>query len=119
MEWLIEKLTDLFRPWHDNGLPEDLGFGAIDASLYVRESMKRFAWLSAQETMAFGVFEIIGMQYAPRAARAWWPTGPIGLARGPSRIRLRAESADGGRAGLDLGPQLEGQEARIGPLNRC
>jgi hypothetical protein len=71
--WLAEKLTDLFRPWHDDGLPEDLGFGVIDKSPYVRGSMSRFAWLSAQEKMPFGVFEIVGLEYAPRAARAWWP----------------------------------------------
>jgi hypothetical protein len=71
--WLAEKLTDLCRPWHDDGLPDELAFGEIEAWGFVRGSMDRAARLAVSEDVPFGVFGIIGIAYARRAARAWWP----------------------------------------------
>lgn len=36
--------------------------------------MGRAARLSEGLNVPFGVFDVIGIEYAPRAARAWWPT---------------------------------------------
>lgn len=73
MGWLVEKLTDLLRPWHDDGLPEELAVGDIEAWGFVRGAMVRCAKMAAECDVAFGVFDIIGIEYARRAARAWWP----------------------------------------------
>ncbi len=73
VEWLAERLTDLFRPWHDDGLPEELAFGEIETWALVRGSMRRFAQFAVDFEMPCGVFGIIGLEYARRAARAWWP----------------------------------------------
>jgi|GEM_PF-3711998 len=73
MGWLTEKLTDLLRPWHDDGLPEELAFGEIEAWGFVRGAMERYAKMAVACDVAFGVFGIIGIEYARRAARAWWP----------------------------------------------
>ena len=73
MEWIAEKLADLFRPWHDSGLPEDLEFGEIEAWLFVRGSMARHAELAVRLDVPFGVFGVIGIGYARRAARVWRP----------------------------------------------
>ena len=74
MEWLAEKLTDLFRPWHHDRLPAELAFGEIEAWGFVRGSMSRSARMAASLDVEFGVFAIIGIGYARRAAREWWPT---------------------------------------------
>ncbi len=73
MEWLAEKLTDLYRPWYDDGLPEELAFGEIEGWGFVRGSMARAARMAVGLGVAFGVFGVIGIGYARRAARAWWP----------------------------------------------
>lgn len=73
MEWLAEKLTDLYRPWYDDGLPEELVFGDIEAWGFVRGAMTRAARMAVGLDVAFGVFGVIGIGYARRAARAWWP----------------------------------------------
>lgn len=73
MNWLSEKLTDLLRPWHDDGLPEELAFREIEAWVFVRGSMTRFAKMAVRLDVPFGVFGIIGIEYARRAAWAWWP----------------------------------------------
>jgi hypothetical protein len=73
VEWLAEKLTDLFRPWHDHGLPEGLAFGEIEAWGFVRGAMGRAARLAVSLGVPFGVFGVIGIKYARRAAGAWWP----------------------------------------------
>jgi hypothetical protein len=33
---LADAFTDLFRPWHDDGLPEELAFGEIEARQELR-----------------------------------------------------------------------------------
>jgi hypothetical protein len=73
VEWLADKLTALFRPWHNDGLPEELAFGEIVGWVFVRGSMTRAARLAVEFDVPFGVFGIIGIAYARRAARAWWP----------------------------------------------
>jgi hypothetical protein len=73
VEWLVEKLTDLFRPWLDDGLSEELEFGEIQLWGFVRGAMRRTARMAVDLDVAFGVFGIIGIAYARRAARAWWP----------------------------------------------
>ncbi|MDR3633549.1 MAG: hypothetical protein P4L84_06915 [Isosphaeraceae bacterium] len=73
LEWLAEKLTDLFRPWHDDGLPAELAFGEIEAWGFVRGSMSRCARMAEGLNVPFGVFGVIGIGYARRAARALWP----------------------------------------------
>jgi hypothetical protein len=66
-------IADLLRPWHDNGLPEELQFGEIEAEGFVREAMHRAAGFSVEGGFAFGIFQVIGLEYAARAARAWRP----------------------------------------------
>ncbi len=73
MEWLCERLTDLFRPWHDNRLPEELAFGEIVSWGFIRGGMARTARLAVDLDVDFGVFAIIGIECAPRAASAWRP----------------------------------------------
>lgn len=73
MKWLSEKLTDLYRPWYHNGLPEELSFGEIEAWGFVRGAMERAARGAVKLNLKLGVFEVIGTEYARRAARAWWP----------------------------------------------
>lgn len=73
MEWLAEKLTDLYRPWFDDGLPEELAFGDIEAWGAIHGAMARAARMAVGLNIAFGVFGIIGIEYAHRAARAWRP----------------------------------------------
>jgi hypothetical protein len=71
--WVADKLTDLFRPWHVDGLPEELAFGEIEGWWFIRGAMGRAAFLASRSDIAFGVFGVIGIEYARRAARAWWP----------------------------------------------
>ncbi len=73
MGWLAEKLTALFRPWHHDGLPEELAFGEIEAWVFVRGMMDRHARMAVKCHVPFGVFGIIGLEYADRAVRAWLP----------------------------------------------
>jgi hypothetical protein len=73
MGWPTEKLADLFRAWHSNGLPAELAFGEIEAWNFVRGAMERAAYMAVKCGVPFGVFGVIGIEYAPRAARAWWP----------------------------------------------
>lgn len=73
MSWFVEKLTDLFRFFHDDKLPVELAFGEIKSWGFVRGSMERAARLSAGRDVPFGVFNIIGIEHAPRAARTRWP----------------------------------------------
>jgi hypothetical protein len=73
MDRIAEKLVELFRPWYRNGLPEDLQFGEIELWNFTRDYMHRMARLSVANGFPFGVFDMIGQEYARRAARAWWP----------------------------------------------
>ena len=54
-----ERLDDLCRPWHDNGLPDELQFTEIENWKFKREYMRRMASLSVASGFAFGVFRII------------------------------------------------------------
>ena len=73
MGWLVEKLADLFRPWHEDGLPEESAFGEVEAWGFVRGGMERWAQTSVRLNVPFGVFGVIGIEHARRAARAWRP----------------------------------------------
>lgn len=71
--WLVEKLTDLYRPWYHDGLPEDMAFGDIVGRRFVCGMMERTARMAVAVDVAFGVFGVIGIEYASRAARVCWP----------------------------------------------
>jgi len=73
VEWLAEKITDLLRPFYEDGLPEELSFGDIESWGFVRGSMNRAARLAVSQKVDFGVFGVLGIGYARRAARVWWP----------------------------------------------
>jgi hypothetical protein len=73
VQWLGDKLTNLLRPWHDNKLPRALAFEDIEAYRFTWGAMERAAKLSVNMNMEFGVFGVIGIKYASRASRAWWP----------------------------------------------
>lgn len=73
MEWFAEKLTDLYRPWYHDGLPEGLEFGEIHAWRFARGSMTRSARMAVAMDITFGIFRLLGIEYAQRAAQAWRP----------------------------------------------
>ena len=103
VEWLADKLTDLFRPWYDDGLPEELAFGEIEAWGFVRGGMGRAAFLALGSDVAFGVFGVIGIEYARRAARAWWPPERLLMENVSCAFAPVATRAGAGR----LVPQLQ------------
>lgn len=73
VEWLAAKITDLFRPWYDPGLPDELAFGEIKHWWIIGGAMGRAARMAVSLDIEFGVFGIIGIECAHRAARAWLP----------------------------------------------
>src|SRR5260221_5029860 len=74
MQRLFLWIVSLLRPWHDNGLSDDLQFVEIEGEFFVRGAMLRAAKLSVAVDIAFGIFDMIGKEFAQRAARAWRPT---------------------------------------------
>jgi hypothetical protein len=73
VEWLADKLTSFYRPWYNDGLSDELASREIEAWGFVRGAMGRAARLAVGTGIPFGVFDIIGIDYSRRAARAWWP----------------------------------------------
>jgi hypothetical protein len=73
MQRLFVWIASQLRPLHDNGLPEELQYGEIEYEDYIRGEMLRTAHLSHGVDVAFGIFQLIGLQYARRADRAWRP----------------------------------------------
>lgn len=76
MRWLqkiLGKITDHFRPWHANGLPEQLQLEPMEAELFYREEMWRNGSMAASLNVPFGIFDTIGIKYARQAAWAWRP----------------------------------------------
>ncbi len=70
---VFQRVADLFRPWHDNGLPEELQFSENESPWAARGYMKRMAQMSAALNIAFGVIDVIGMQHADVVINAWRP----------------------------------------------
>ena len=73
MDHFREFLASVVRPFHDDGLPDHLAFGDIEGWGAIRGMMLRAARLTVRTGIDMGVFGILGMDYAPRAARACWP----------------------------------------------
>ena len=67
--WAAEKL----RPWHERRQPELLRHPPSSHAHFHRGAMMRAAGLSVSQEMTFGIFELIGAEFARRASRAWWP----------------------------------------------
>lgn len=66
-------LADQLRPLHKNGLDESLQIPPGTCSIFDREEMERMAGMSFDMQIAFGAFELIGLEYAKRASKAWRP----------------------------------------------
>src|SRR5438067_7803883 len=74
MRSLFLWIADTLRPWHDSGLPEELRFPEIPLEEFERGEMRRAArFASGPSGFPCGVFELVGMEYADRAVRAWGP----------------------------------------------
>src|SRR5262245_44945394 len=67
-------LTDQLRPWHDDGLSENLRLPDNPHWYFTKGEMLRCARLSVSQRMPFCVFKILGLDLATGAARAWRPT---------------------------------------------
>lgn len=68
-------IADWLRALHDNGLPANLRVPTGRANRFVRQAMLREAKSTTSLDMPFGIFKLIGAEYAPRAASAWRPRG--------------------------------------------
>src|SRR5665213_3444866 len=66
-------LADQLRPLHNDRLGEELQIPPGSCSVFDREDMQRMARMSFSLQITFGVFELLGLRYAKRAARAWRP----------------------------------------------
>lgn len=73
MDHFREILASAVRPFHDDGLPDHLAFGDIEGWGAIRGMMLRAARLTVSTGIDMGVFGVLGIDYARRAARAWWP----------------------------------------------
>lgn len=68
-----EILTYLSRPFIASSIPERLAMPAVEAEGYVRGKMEREASLAASEDFTLGVFDLLGVDEAHFASRAWRP----------------------------------------------
>lgn len=73
MEDLREWLTDLWRPWQTSCLPEELALPNERVSVLDANKMLRDARMGATCDLELGVFQILGVDEAHRAAPIWWP----------------------------------------------
>jgi hypothetical protein len=73
LEQFREWYTELFRPWHSSCLPEELSLPGERFSRFEAEQMLRNARLGSSTNCEFGVFQILGLDEARRAARIWSP----------------------------------------------
>lgn len=73
MKRFFSWLVDLLRPWHDNGLPENLRLPDNPYWYWTKGEMQREARLSVSQNMEFGVFQVLGRAYVSKAIKAWRP----------------------------------------------
>src|SRR6266480_7121789 len=73
MKHFFYWLADRLRPWHDDGLGEELRLPDNSERYFIRGAMLRAAGLSMSQNMAFGAFQVLGLEHARRAAGAWRP----------------------------------------------
>src|SRR3954454_7980375 len=69
LDWLTEKLRPLYR----TRLPEELRQPEIPLAVFHRGAMKRAASLAVSAQVPFGIFRVIGLRHAAKAARVWRP----------------------------------------------
>jgi hypothetical protein len=74
MKRLIRWVVDLLRPWHDDGLPDDLQMPENSHWYWTKGAMERCASLTVSQGIQLGVFQILGANYAAKAKQAWWPS---------------------------------------------
>jgi len=73
LEQFREWYTELYRPWHASCLPEDLSLPGDRFSRFEAEQMLRHASLGDGVNCEFGVFQILELEEARRAAHIWSP----------------------------------------------
>jgi hypothetical protein len=73
MNRLARAIADAFRPFYRSGLDADHQLPDVPVSTFLLRTMERMAAMSAGVGVTFGVFEVIGLEHARRAARAWRP----------------------------------------------
>jgi hypothetical protein len=79
MKRFLRWLVDALRPWHNNGLPDELQLPENPHWFFTKDAMERAASLMERvadltsQGLKLGVFEILGATYASRAVRAWRP----------------------------------------------
>lgn len=73
MNRLQELFVNVWGLFHNSRLPAGLEMPDVAMEGFVREAMMRAAGLSASMNMRFGIFELLGEEFAKRASRAWWP----------------------------------------------
>jgi hypothetical protein len=73
LEHFREWLTDWWRPFHLSCLPDDLALPEDGATVWDAAKMLRDARLGASCDLELGVFQILGVDEARRAACIWSP----------------------------------------------
>ena len=73
MQAVLDWLTERLRPLYRTCLPEELQLPEIPMAVFHRGAMERAASLAVSEKMPFGIFQVIGLRHAAKAARAWRP----------------------------------------------
>lgn len=68
-----EFIADLFRPLYESEFSRELWDSAGEIPGFTRGAMMRSANLSVSQNMRFGIFAVIGLKYAHRAARTTMP----------------------------------------------
>ena len=69
-----EWLTNLWRPWHSSCLPEEFGLPHNGATMWDATQMLRHARLATACDFEPGIFALLGVEEARRAAVIWSPT---------------------------------------------
>jgi len=67
--WLADQLP----PWYQNTLPDELQLPEIPPAVFLRGTMLREAHLGDKMQVPCGIFRLLGLPYARRAAHAWRP----------------------------------------------
>jgi hypothetical protein len=69
LNWVTEKL----RPLYGSCLPEELRLPEMPMAVFHRGAMERYASLAVSAQVPFGIFRVIGLKHAAKAAGAWRP----------------------------------------------
>lgn len=73
MRDLFYKLARHLRPFQSLAIPNNLAFPEMNASLFEEQAMMRDAHFSQSWNAPRGIFEVVGLEHAARAERAWRP----------------------------------------------